>query len=88
VCTFLGNPVRIIRAGFFIGGLFCSESAIGWLATAELLSCPEHKKFDMRKFHSIAAFCGDGLRPERKALFNRLAVDPHPELFVRTDGMV
>jgi hypothetical protein len=34
----------------------------------------------MRKFHSIAALCGDGLRPELKALFERLAVDPHSEL--------
>ncbi|MDB5621320.1 hypothetical protein [Tardiphaga sp.] len=42
----------------------------------------------MRKFHSIAALCGDGLRPELKALFDRLAIDPHTELFVRTDGML
>jgi hypothetical protein len=42
----------------------------------------------MRKFHSIAALCGDGLRPELQALFDRLAVDPHSELFVRGDGMV
>jgi hypothetical protein len=41
-----------------------------------------------RKFHSIAALCGDGLRPELQALFERLAVDPHCELFVRNDGMV
>jgi len=41
----------------------------------------------MRKFHSIAALCGDGLRPELQALFDRLAVDPHFELFVRSDGM-
>jgi hypothetical protein len=41
----------------------------------------------MRKFHSIAALCGDGLRPELKALFDRLAVDPQSELFVRADGM-
>jgi hypothetical protein len=41
----------------------------------------------MRKFHSIAALCGDGLRPELKALFDRLAVDPHSDLFVRPDGM-
>ena len=40
-----------------------------------------------RKFHSIAALCGDGLRPELQALFERLAVDPHSELFVRGDGM-
>jgi hypothetical protein len=42
----------------------------------------------MRKFHSIAALCGDGLRPELQALFDRLAVDRHSELFVRSDGMV
>jgi hypothetical protein len=42
----------------------------------------------MRKFHSIAALCGDGLRPELQELFDRLAVDPHSELFVRTNGMV
>jgi hypothetical protein len=42
----------------------------------------------MRKFHSIAALCGDGLRPELQALFDRLAIDPHSELFVRADDMV
>ena len=42
----------------------------------------------MRKFHSIAALCGDGLRPELQALFERLAIDPHSELFVRDDGML
>ena len=41
-----------------------------------------------RKFHSIAASSGDGLRPELQALFERLAVDPHSELFARGDGMV
>jgi hypothetical protein len=41
-----------------------------------------------RKFHSIAALCGDGLRPELQALFQWLEVDPHSELFVRNDGMV
>jgi hypothetical protein len=41
----------------------------------------------MRKFHSIAALCGDGLRPELQALFDRLAIDPQSELFVRSDGM-
>ena len=41
-----------------------------------------------RKFHSIAALCGDGLRPELQALFQRLEVDPNSELFVRNDGMV
>jgi hypothetical protein len=42
----------------------------------------------MRKFHSIAALCGDGFRPELQALFDRLAIDPRSELFVRDDGMV
>lgn len=42
----------------------------------------------MRKFHSIAALCGDGLRPELQALFERLAIDPDSELFVRSDGML
>lgn len=41
----------------------------------------------MRKFHSIAALCGDGLRPELQALFERLAVNPNSELFIRNDGM-
>jgi hypothetical protein len=40
----------------------------------------------MRKFHS-AALCGDGLRPELQALFDRLTIDAHSELFVRPDGM-
>jgi hypothetical protein len=42
----------------------------------------------MRKFHSIAALCGDGLRPELQALFDRLAIDSHSETFVRPDGML
>jgi hypothetical protein len=42
----------------------------------------------MRKFHSIAALCGDGLRPELQALYERLAIDPGTELFVRKDGML
>jgi hypothetical protein len=41
-----------------------------------------------RQFHSIAALSGNGLRPEPQALFERLAVEPHPEFFVRDDGMV
>jgi hypothetical protein len=57
-----------------------------------MVSQTHHREFqDMppfRKFHSIAALCGDGLRPELQALFERLAVDPHSELFVRNDGMV
>ena len=42
----------------------------------------------MRKFHWIAALCGDGLRPELQALFDRLAIDPRSELFLGGDGMV
>lgn len=42
----------------------------------------------MRKFHSIAALCGDALRPELQALFDRLAIDPRSELFTRDDGML
>lgn len=42
----------------------------------------------LRKFHSIAALRGDGMRPELQALFERLAVDPRTELFAREDGMV
>ena len=45
------------------------------------------REYDMRKIHSIAALCGDGLRPELRELFDRLAVDPNSELFVRHDGM-
>ena len=42
----------------------------------------------MHKFHSIAALCGDGLRPELRELFQRLAIDPHSGLHIRHDGMV
>ena len=41
----------------------------------------------MRKFHSIAALGGDGLRPELQALFDRRAIDPRSELFVRSARM-
>lgn len=42
----------------------------------------------MRKFHSIAALCGDGFRPELRDLFDRLAVNSRSELFVRSGGML
>src|SRR6476619_6762053 len=42
----------------------------------------------MHKFHSIAALCGDGLRPELRELFERLAIDPHSGLHIRPGGMV
>jgi len=38
--------------------------------------------------NKTGARCGDGLRPELQALFDRLAIDPRSELFVRHDGMV
>jgi hypothetical protein len=41
----------------------------------------------MHKFYSIAALCGDGLRPELRELFERL-IDPHSGLHIRSDGMV
>jgi hypothetical protein len=42
----------------------------------------------MHKFYSIAALCGDGLQPELRELFERLAIDPHSGLHIRHDGMV
>ena len=42
----------------------------------------------MHKLHSIAALCGDGLRPELRALFERLAIDPYSGLRIRHDGMI
>ena len=42
----------------------------------------------MHKFHSIAALCGEGLRPELRELFEWLAIDPHSGLHIRHDGMV
>jgi hypothetical protein len=42
----------------------------------------------MRTLHAIAASCGNGLRPELQALFQRLAIVPYSELFVRPDGML
>ena len=42
----------------------------------------------MHEYHSIAALCGDGLRPELRELFQRLAIDPHSGLRIRHDGMV
>jgi hypothetical protein len=42
----------------------------------------------MHKFHSIAALCGDGLRPELRELFERLAIDPRSGLRIRHDGMI
>ena len=39
----------------------------------------------MRKFHSMAALCGDGLRPELQELFHRDR--SRTELFIRHDGM-
>jgi hypothetical protein len=63
-------------------------SGIGWLAARTDSYRARNREHDMRKFHSIAALCGDGLRPELQALFDRLAVDPRSELFVRPDGLM
>lgn len=42
----------------------------------------------MYKFYSRTGLRRDGLRPELQALFERLAIDPYAELFVRPDGML
>src|SRR5260221_6822615 len=39
-------------------------------------------------FHALAAPRGDGLRPELRALFERVAAAPCSELTVRNDGMI
>ena len=67
-------------------GRFSSE--IGWKAERPNFYRVRKREHDMRKFHSIAALCGDGLRPELRELFDRLAVDPNSELFVGHDGML
>lgn len=38
--------------------------------------------------HAFAASRGEGLRPELRMLFERLAADPHHDLVARNDGMV
>jgi hypothetical protein len=42
----------------------------------------------MRKLISMPTLPADGLRPELEALFDRLSIDPYPDLFVRRDGML
>ena len=42
----------------------------------------------MHKFHSIAALCGEGLRPDLRTLFERLAINPYSGLRIRHDGMI
>jgi hypothetical protein len=39
-------------------------------------------------FHTFATMRGDGLRPELRALFERIAAAPRSELTVRNDGMI
>ena len=39
-------------------------------------------------FHAFAAARGDGLRPEFRALFERVGSAPHSELTLRNDGMI
>ncbi len=39
-------------------------------------------------FHALAATRGEGLRPELRALFERVAAAPCSELTVRNDGMI
>ncbi|MBR0797102.1 hypothetical protein JQ615_17055 [Bradyrhizobium jicamae] len=42
----------------------------------------------MRKLDAIAALRGEGLRPELRALLDRVATERCSELFVRGDGML
>jgi hypothetical protein len=65
-------------SGMFTLGAKSKELTLFYRATWEHI---------MRKFHSIATQRGDGLRPELRALFDRLAIDPGPVFFVR-DGMM
>ena len=39
-------------------------------------------------FHAFATTRGDGLRPQLRALFERIAAAPRSELTVRDDGMI
>ena len=39
-------------------------------------------------FHAFAATRGDGLRPELRALFERVAAAARSELTLRDDGMI
>jgi hypothetical protein len=39
-------------------------------------------------FHALAAARGDGLRPELRALLERVAAAPCTEFTVRNDGMI
>ena len=39
-------------------------------------------------FHAFATTRGDGLRPELRARFERIAADPRSDLTVRNDGMI
>ena len=39
-------------------------------------------------YHAFAAARGDGLRPEFRALFERVGAAPHSELTLRNDGMI
>jgi hypothetical protein len=39
-------------------------------------------------FHAFAATRGNGLRPELRAFFERLAAAPRSELTLRNDGMI
>src|SRR5882757_237959 len=39
-------------------------------------------------FHAFATTRGDGLRPELRALFERIAANPRSDLTVRNEGMI
>ncbi|QPF85938.1 hypothetical protein IC762_06430 [Bradyrhizobium genosp. L] len=66
-----------------------ARSGIGWFAERQremLLLNTEDQV--MRNFDAIAALRGEGLRPELRALLDRVAAEPRDELFRRGDGML
>jgi hypothetical protein len=71
-----------------VAGFEMTSRESGGAVNPDSYCAPNTEEHHMRKFHSIAALCGDGLRPELQALFDRLAIDPQTELLVRKDGMI
>jgi len=61
---------------------------IGWRDDRHRAIVTHTEEHMMRNFDAIAALRGEGLRPELRALLDRVATAPCPELFVRGDGML
>src|SRR5712672_4472461 len=56
--------------------------------TACRSSVGDFKMTSFLNFHAFATTRGDGLRPELRALFERIAAAPRSELTARNDGMI